>query len=122
MACGIGSRCVRGEFSEAGVSDGSNDPGLDVLRIMRVLNHHGVEYLLVGGAAAVIHGAERQTQDFDCVAQSSQENLQRLAVAMRELNARLHVEGLTDPEASTLPLALDAAMLARGAASYPAGA
>jgi hypothetical protein len=33
----------------------------------------------------VIHGAERQTQDFDCVAQSGQENLQRLALAMREL-------------------------------------
>jgi hypothetical protein len=87
------------------VSDGWNDPGLDVLRIMRVLNHHG--------AAAVIHGTERPTQDFDCVAQSDQENLQRLALAMRELNARLHVEGLTDVEASTLPLVLDAAMLAR---------
>ena len=113
MACGAGSRSARGEFSEAGVSGASSDPGLDVLRIMRVLDHHGVEYLLVGGAAAVIHGAERQTQDFDCVAQSSRENLHRLALAMRELNARLHVEGLTDAEASTLPLALDAAMLAR---------
>jgi hypothetical protein len=69
------------------VSEPSNDPGLDVLRIMRVLNDHGVEYLLVGGAAAVIHGAERQTQDFECVAQTGQENLQRLALAMRELNA-----------------------------------
>lgn len=113
MACGAGSRSARGEFSEAGVSGASNAPGLDVLRIMRVLDHHGVEYLLVGGAAAVIQGAERQTQDFDCVAQSSRENLHRLALAMRELNARLHVEGLTDAEASTLPLALDAAMLAR---------
>lgn len=80
---------------------------------MQVLNDHGVEYLLVGGAAAVIHGAERATQDFDCVTQSSRENLQRLALAMRELRARIHVEGLTDAEASLLPVAIEGPMLER---------
>lgn len=47
------------------------------------------------------------------MAQSSGENLQRLVAAMRELKARLHVEGLTDAEATALPIVLDASMLER---------
>lgn len=74
---------------------GSPDqPEVDVLRIVRVLERHGVEYLLVGGVAAALHGAQRPTRDFDCVAQRSDANLQRLAAAMRELKARLRVGGL----------------------------
>lgn len=46
------------------VSDG---PGLDLPRLIEVLNRHEVEYLLVGGVAATAHGAERETEDADCV-------------------------------------------------------
>ncbi|HVA43781.1 MAG TPA: hypothetical protein VNF50_09870 [Acidimicrobiales bacterium] len=40
-------------------------------------------------------------------------NLERLGAAMRELNARLVVEGMTDQEARQLPVQLDGATLAR---------
>ena len=40
-------------------------------------------------------------------------NLQRLADAMRDLGARLRVGGMSDDEASQLPVVLDADMLAR---------
>jgi hypothetical protein len=65
----------------------------DVGRIVETLGRHDVEYLLVGGVAASSHGAGRPTFDFDCLAQRTSENLERLANAMRELNARLRVEG-----------------------------
>jgi hypothetical protein len=78
-----------------------------------VLERHGVEYVVVGGIAAQAHGATRATNDLDCVPRSTVENLQRLAVAMRQLGARLRVGGMSDDEARQLPVVLDAEMLAR---------
>ena len=46
------------------ISDG---PSLDLPRLIEVLNRHEVEYLLVGGVAATAYGAERETEDADCV-------------------------------------------------------
>ncbi|MHB1726666.1 MAG: hypothetical protein ACYCVN_10025 [Acidimicrobiales bacterium] len=43
----------------------------------------------------------------------SVENFDRLAAAMRELNARLRVEGLSDEEAAALPVQLDGLTLSR---------
>ncbi len=85
----------------------------DVTRLIETLDRHRVLYLLVGGVAALAHGAERLTKDLDCVAQRTRANLDHLAAAMRELNARLRVEGLTDEEAAALPLVVDGARLAQ---------
>jgi len=86
---------------------------LDRDRIIECLGRFGVDYLLVGGIGAQLHGAARPTLDFDSLPSTSKENLGRLAEAMRELNARLRVEGLSDEEARALPLPLDADSLAR---------
>jgi hypothetical protein len=83
----------------------------DLRHLIEVLDRHGVEYLLVGGAAATAYGAERPTDDIDCVVRRERGNLDRLADALRELNARLRVVGMTDAEARLLPVRLDAAML-----------
>lgn len=82
-------------------------PGHDLRRLIDVLDRHGVEYLLVGGAAATAHGAERPTDDADCVVRRVRDNLDRLAAALRELNARLRVGGMIDAEARLLPVQLD---------------
>jgi hypothetical protein len=42
------------------------------------------------------------TGDLDCLARFTHENLARLATAMRELNARLRAEGLSDAESIEL--------------------
>ena len=81
-------------------------------RILEVLDRHGVEYVLVGGVAARVHGAGRATADIDCVPATDEENLQRLADALDELGARLRVGGMTDEEARQLPLRVDATTLA----------
>lgn len=68
---------------------------------------------MVGGIAGRAYGAERPTHDVDCLAHRSLANLRRLASAMRELNARLRVEGLSDEEAAELPVVIDGERLAR---------
>ncbi len=82
-------------------------PGHDLRRLIDVLDRHGVEYLLVGGAAATAHGAERPTDDADFLVRRVRDNLDRLAAALRELNARLRVGGMIDAEARLLPVQLD---------------
>ena len=64
-----------------------------------MLDRHGVDYVLVGGAAAAMLGAERLTQDVDCVISRQLANLERVASALQELGARLRVAGMTDEEA-----------------------
>jgi hypothetical protein len=91
----------------------TNDgPPLELGRLIGVLDSHGVKYLLCGGAAATAYGAERPTEDADCVVSRERANLDRLAEAMRELNARLRVAGMTDAEANLLPVQIDGATLA----------
>ncbi|MGI8984092.1 MAG: hypothetical protein ACR2HM_06115 [Acidimicrobiales bacterium] len=95
------------------MSVGSNPEVPDLARIADTLARHRVEYLLVGGIAARAHGARRLTYDVDCVAARAEGNLDRLARAMRELHARLRVEGLSDDEAALLPVHISGATLAR---------
>lgn len=85
--------------------------GLSPERLVEVFDRHGVDYLIVGGVAARAYGASRETRDLDCLVRRARENLDRLAAAMRELNARLRVEGLSDAEAAQLPMQIDAVAL-----------
>jgi hypothetical protein len=59
---------------------------------------------MVGGVAAVGYGAERPTEDADCVVRRERTNFDRLAGALRELHARLRGGGMTDAEARTFDL------------------
>lgn len=86
-------------------------PPHDLARLIRALDRHGVDYLLAGGAAARAYGASRLTDDADCVVRRDHTNLECLAAALLELNARLRVSGMSDDEAKKLPLHIDARML-----------
>jgi len=54
----------------------------DLQMLIRVLVEGGVEFILVGGAAAAAHGAARLTQDLDVVYRRTRENAARLAAAL----------------------------------------
>lgn len=87
------------------VANSNAEPGVptfDPDRIVETFARHRVDYLLVGGLAARQYGATRPTGDLDCLARFERENLTRLATAMRELNARLRAEGLSDAESIQL--------------------
>ena len=87
------------------------EPDFEPAQALEALDRHGVDYVLVGGLGARAHGASRPTGDIDLVPASDAENLTRLAEALRELNARLRVGGMTDEEARRLPVQLDAETL-----------
>jgi predicted nucleotidyltransferase len=54
----------------------------DFAALLRCLAEAGVEYILVGGAAATAHGSARLTQDLDIVYRRSDENVRRLVSAL----------------------------------------
>ncbi len=54
----------------------------DFAALLRCLAGAGVEFVLVGGAAATAHGSARLTQDLDIVYRRSGENIRRLVSAL----------------------------------------
>jgi predicted nucleotidyltransferase len=52
--------------------------------LLRVLKEAGVDFIIVGGVAAVAHGSARLTQDLDVVYSRSDANIRRLAEALTE--------------------------------------
>ncbi len=70
--------------------------------ILQELTERGVQFVVCGGVAVVLHGVERMTLDLDLAVEMSRENLQRFIDAMRALNLTPRVpvppEDLLSPE------------------------
>ena len=64
------------------------DAALKFLDILQVLDRHGVDFILVGGVAAILEGAPVSTLDLDVVVLPTGENRERLLSALVELEAR----------------------------------
>jgi hypothetical protein len=77
-------------------------PSLRFLGLLRTLLRHEVDFIVVGGVAALLEGAPILTLDLDVLYNRTPENRERLLGALRELNARYrdpagrHI--LPDPE------------------------
>jgi hypothetical protein len=67
-------------------------PKLDPAEVLGTFARNEVEFITVGGFAALLHGAQRTTKDIDLCVKWSTENLERVAAALRELRARLKVD------------------------------
>ena len=52
---------------------------LDAPALLEVLERHRVQYVVVGGYAAELHGSVRRTVDVDVVPRTTADNLERLA-------------------------------------------
>ena len=76
----------------------------DVGELLRRLSDAGVEFIVVGGAAAVLHGAPITTEDLDIVHRRSPENVARLRTLLDELGA--HVRELANRRLPPQELAL----------------
>jgi hypothetical protein len=74
------------------------------------LARHQVQFVLIGALAAKLQGFPRFTRDADITPARDRENLQHLAAALRELDARIYTD--TIPEG--LPFDCSPQMLARG--------
>lgn len=81
----------------------------DPERIVRVLGAERVSYVLIGALGARLYGFPRVTADIDVTPERSRDNLDRLARALRALNARVFTESVPDG----LPFDCSAQTLAR---------
>jgi hypothetical protein len=57
--------------------------------IFGCLERNGVRYVLIGGLAAILHGSPQLTFDADICPARDADNLEKLATALREMNARI---------------------------------
>jgi hypothetical protein len=78
----------------------------DPLKALRTLQQHGVRFVIIGGVASRLWGSPTMTNDTDICYARDQANLEQLAQALRELQARLR--GVDDD----VPFRLDARTLA----------
>ena len=67
------------------------------VRICEILNEERVDYVVVGGFAAVIRGSSLPTRDIDIVPSRIPENLDRLARALTRMNAEIRIAGDSVP-------------------------
>ncbi|MCU1360564.1 MAG: hypothetical protein JWN99_1853, partial [Ilumatobacteraceae bacterium] len=72
----------------------------DPVGICAILNEEAVDYVIVGGFAAVVHGSSLPTRDIDLVPSRTPSNLDRLARALKRMNAMIRTAG--DPVATRL--------------------
>lgn len=85
----------------------------DPVRICTILNEEGVEYVVVGGFAAVVHGSSLPTRDIDVVPSRTPNNLDRLARALKRMGAMIRTDGdpvsapLDGPFLANMPLMLN---------------
>lgn len=87
----------------------ASEAEFDPLPMLEVLGHYHVDFVVVGGVAGGAHGSSYPTYDLDIAYERSADNLERLASALRELDATLR------GAPAGLPFLLDAATLERGA-------
>ncbi len=55
----------------------------DLPGILRLLHDNAVEFIIIDGTAAVLHGSSRLTQDLDVVYKRSSQNIARLVAALK---------------------------------------
>lgn len=83
-------------------------PEYDPVGMLRTLKAHDVEFVVIGGVAARLRGAPILTQDLDVTPRTTKANLERMAAALDQLEARLRTVG--DPGGAEFPY--DGALLA----------
>lgn len=80
-----------------------------LLRVAELFQRHGVEFIVIGGQAAVLWGSPQPTLDVDLCYRRTSSNLERLASALKEIHPSLR------GAPADLPFRLDARSLALGA-------
>lgn len=65
-------------------------------QILAVLAGFNVDYVMIGGLAAALHGSDMVTTDIDITPEAGEANLARLSDALRALHARIRSDALTE--------------------------
>lgn len=68
-------------------------------RLLEILHDSGFQHIVIGGTAAIAHGAVTPTQDVDVAAPMTEANLDKLLVALRPH----HPKHATRPDLGVIP-------------------
>jgi hypothetical protein len=68
----------------------------DPERLIRVLGRHHVKFVLIGALAARLHGFPRVTADAAIAPADDRHNLERLAAALEDLDAKVYTESVPE--------------------------
>jgi len=71
-------------------------PEFEPERILEVLSAHEVDFVLIGGFAAITHGSPFLTEDIDVTPERGADNLDRLSAALKALGARIRTQGVDE--------------------------
>jgi len=85
---------------------------LQVAALLRALDAHGVEYVIIGGIAVGLHGHARATKDLDVIIEPSLANVQRLWAFIEDVDAT--PLALEEFSADELPLPFEPASILQG--------
>jgi hypothetical protein len=89
----------------------ASESRFDPKPILRVLQKHDVDFIVVGVIAAIAQGSPIATRDLDVTPSPAGENYERLASALAELDAKLRL-----PDGSSLAFPIEPRYLAGNAA------
>ena len=78
----------------------------DPVRICSILLEEEVEFVVLGGFAAIVRGSSLPTKDIDVIPSRDSSNLDRLSRALTRMNAKIRIS--SDP----VPTKIDGAFLA----------
>ncbi len=65
-------------------------PMEQITKLLELLSSSGVEFIVIGGAAGILHGAPVTTMDLDIVHRRTPENIAKLLDVLRKLGAYFH--------------------------------
>lgn len=78
-------------------------------RLLQTLTRHGVDFVVIGGVAELVHGSAYPTYDLDIAYSRDRANLERMTAALKELDVTLR------GAPADLPFQLDVQTLDNGA-------
>jgi hypothetical protein len=87
-----------------------SEPQFDPKPLLEALQRHGVDFIVVGAAAAISQGSPLPTYDLDVTPARNPQNIERIVAALLEIDAKLRTPG----EPVAFPI--DVKMLAAGEA------
>ncbi|MBL9008808.1 MAG: hypothetical protein JNJ46_31400 [Myxococcales bacterium] len=79
-------------------------PAEQITKLLEVLSQSGVEFIVIGGAAGVLHGAPVTTLDLDIVHRRTPENIAKLLDVLRQLGVYFHHRRLRSGRRLAVPL------------------
>jgi hypothetical protein len=87
------------------------DAAFEPIALLETLTRHGVRFVVIGGIAALAQGSPLPTEDVDVTPARDEENLERLAAALEELDTQLRTG-----DDSRVPLPTDPRLLSQAEA------